>query len=46
MYRTADYFITTIVALVLAWLVVVPIVSHVAQSMDNSANMIAKATTQ
>jgi hypothetical protein len=44
MARASDYIIATILTLVLAWLLVVPIVEHVARSMDDSANMIAGAT--
>lgn len=40
--RTADYIVTTAVALVLAYLIAVPIGQHVSQSLTDSANLIQK----
>lgn len=45
MSRTLEYLLTTAIGLVLVFMVVVPAVERVAQAMDNSANMIAEATT-
>jgi hypothetical protein len=43
MRNVVDYLIVAALGLVLAFMVVVPAVESVAQSLDNSANMIANA---
>lgn len=39
----AEYFLTAVVVCALAYLFIVPTVNSIADSMDNSANMIAEA---
>lgn len=40
-----EYAVTTVLVLALAYLIVTPLVNRVAQSMDDSANMIAEASS-
>ena len=44
MSRVLEYALTAAIGLLVAYLFVIPVVERVAQSMDNSANMIAEAT--
>ncbi len=43
MKATLEYILTTLVVMGAAYLIVSPLVNMVAQSMDDSANMIAEA---
>jgi H+/gluconate symporter-like permease len=42
--RALEYLITTAMVLAFAYIIVTPIVNHVAQTMDDSANQIAEAS--
>ena len=44
-YRTFEYILVTLLVLGITYIAIHPLVERVAQSMDDSANMIAEASS-